>query len=453
MELAIKNGTVIDPFHKVSAKLNIGVDQGKIVALTKEDIAAEVEVDAEGLIVCPGFIDMHMHEDSYQKEQDTFDLLISNCMLKMGVTTAIGGNCGIGARHPVEYLKAVDRLGYPINLGLFVPHESIRQEVGTFSRYESIDPKYMKSMQSFLQEQLEGGCLGLSLGLEYDPGINSEEAISLMSIAGKNKKLVAIHQRSDGNQALAAIEEIIQYADQTHAKLQISHLSSMCSFGNMEDVLSFIDTYRIKGIDIGFDGYPYDAFCTFAGSAIFDTGFLKKYNYGAEYFAKLCVASSDPHEQFDEKTFYQFRESNPDALIVADLLNEAEVDRCLSHPCCIVVSDGLYSNGQGHPRGSGTFPRLIHEYVVHKKTLTLDGAIEKMTSMPAKRLGLSHKGTLGVGADADITIFDLNKIKDQATYRDPFKQPTGIEYVLINGQIALKHGEIIQSNLGKAVRA
>lgn len=453
MEFAIKNGMVIDSFHKVHAKLTVGIDQGKIVALTKESLTAETEIDAEGLIVCPGFIDMHMHEDSYQKEQNAFDLLISNCMLKMGVTTAIGGNCGIGAPDPIEYLKAIDRLGYPINLGLFVPHESIRQEVGTFSRYEEVDSKYMKRMQSFLQEQLEGGCLGLSFGIEYDPGINSAEAISLMSIAGKNKKLVAIHQRSDGNQALAAIDEIIQYANQTNAKLQISHLSSMCSFGNMEEVLSFIDTYRMKGMDIGFDGYPYNAFCTSAGSAVFDRGFLKKYNYGTEYFAKLCVASPETHEQFDETTFYQYRESHPDALIVADLLNEAEVERCLAHPSCIVVSDGIYSNGQGHPRGSGTFPRLIHEYVVHKKTLTLDGAIEKMTSMPAQRLGLSHKGTLGVGADADITIFDFNKIKDQATYREPFKQPTGIEYVLINGEIALEHGEIIQNNLGRAIRA
>jgi N-acyl-D-amino-acid deacylase len=155
----------------------------------------------------------------------------------------------------------------------------------------------------------------------------------------------------------------------------------------------------------------------------------------------------------NKESFEQLRRQCPDTLIVAHILKEKEVDRCITHPTGIVVSDGLYSGKQGHPRGSGTFPKLIREYVMDKKLLTLNGAIEKITSMPAARLGLKRKGTLSVGADADITIFDPLSIKDEATYQEPMKGPSGIEYVIINGQIALKNGEIINSGLGKAVRA
>lgn len=452
-ELVIKNGYVIDPSNRVGSKLNVGISGGKIAAVTNDPISGDAEINAEGLIVSPGFIDMHMHEDSYNEENDSFDFVISDSMLRMGVTTAIAGNCGIGTREPVAYLDAVDRLGYPINLGMLAPHESLRDAFGNFDKYEPVDPCYIDGMKELLNRQLKGGCIGLSLGIEYDPGIQKEEATQLMRVAAKNNKIVTIHQRSDGNQAVSSVEEIINYAASTGASLQISHLSSMCSFGNMKEVISIIDSYRMQGLDIGFDGYPYYAFCTFLGSAVFDEGFLDKYNYGDEYYKKLKLASGDLQAiEFNKESFYRFRKQNPDTLIIADLLNAGEVDLCVTHPTGIVVSDGLYNNGQGHPRGSGTFPKLIREYVINKKLLTLDTAIEKITSMPAKRLGLTQKGTLGKGADADITIFDLDKIKDEATYQEPLKKPSGINYVIIDGKIALKDGEILRNDLGRSVR-
>jgi len=308
-------------------------------------------------------------------------------------------------------------------------------------------------MSDLLQTHLDGGCLGLSLGMEYIPGINKAEATALMRVAEKNDKIVTVHQRSDGDRALSSVEELIAYAAETGAKLQISHLSSMCSFGSMEEAISIIDSSRSKGLDVLFDGYPYYAFCTAIGSAVFDEGFLKKYNYGDEYYARLQV---DPGylqgKEMNKSVFYALRKSDPGALVVAHLLNGEEVDQCIIHPASVVVSDGLYHNGQGHPRGSGTFPRLIREYVIEKKLLTLEDAIEKITCMPAKRMGLSEKGSLKIGSDADITIFDLNKIKDGATYQEPLKQPDGIEYVIINGKIALSGGKIINDRLGKSVR-
>lgn len=453
-DLVIQNGLVIDPSNRIYSRLNVGVKNGRIAAVTRDGIRGAAEIDAAGLVVSPGFIDMHIHEDLYHAEKDAFVFVISDSMLKMGVTTVIGGNCGKGSvMNPVEYLDAVDRLGCPINIGMLAPHEKLRATFGDFNKYKPVGQNEIDSMSKLLQKHLDGGCLGLSLGMEYTPGIDEAEVTALMSVVEKNHKIVTVHQRSDGDRAISSVEEVISYAASTRCKLQISHLSSMCSFGGMEEAISIIDSCRSEGLDIGFDGYPYYAFCTSLGSAVFDDGFLERYHYGDEYYARLQVASGNSQgNEMNKEALHALRKKEPGALIVAHLLNEEEVVQCITHPACIVVSDGLYSNGQGHPRGSGTFPKLIREYVIEKKLLTLEDAIEKITCMPAKRMGLSGKGSLKIGSDADITIFDLNKIKDGATYQEPRKQPTGIEYVIINGETALKSGEIVKNCLGKSVR-
>lgn len=453
-DLVIHNGLVIDPSGRIYSQLNVGVKNGRVSAVTRDNINGNIEINADGLVVTPGFIDMHIHEDPYNPEKGDFEFVISDTMLKMGVATVVGGNCGIGTmKNPVEYLNAVDRLGYPVNIGMLSPHEKLRAALGDFSRYESVSQCDIDGMSELLQNHLDGGCLGLSLGFEYIPGINEAEATALMRVTGKNNKLVTVHQRGDGDQAISSIEELLCYAAETGAKLQISHLSSMCSFGSMDEAISIIDSRRSEGLDVLFDGYPYYAFCTSIGSAVFDEGFLEKYHYGDEYYARLQIdAEYLQGKEMNKDVFLALREKDPGALVVAHLLNGEEVDCCITHPASIVVSDGLYSNGQGHPRGSGTFPKLIREYVIEKKLLTLEDAIEKITWMPAKRMGLTGKGSLKTGADADITIFDLNKIRDGASYQQPLKQPSGIEYVIINGEIALKSGEIIKNRLGRSVR-
>ena len=452
-DLIISNGHVIDPFNKISSKLNIGIHKGKIACISNKQITGKKEINAEDLVVTPGFIDMHMHEDPYDEKEDSFAFCISNAMLNMGVTTAVGGNCGLGPKNPIEYLDAIDRKGYPINLAMYAPHESLRNSFGDFDKYGPVDKECVKKMAELLQQQLDLGCIGLSMGLEYIPGTNHYEANELMKVASKNNKLVAVHQRGDAKQAMSSIEELVCYAKSSHAALQISHVSSMCSFGQMEETLSAIDFYRSQELDVGFDCYPYYAFCTFIGSAVFDEGFLEKYNLGDDAYSKLQMTSGEfAGQRCSKDTFEALRKKDPEALIIAYLLGEEEVDMAIAHPASIVVSDGLYNNGQGHPRGSGTFPRLINEYVNKKKILTLDSAIEKITYLPAKRMGFSSKGTLSIGSDADITVFDLKKIEDSATYLAPMNKPKGIEYVIIGGEIALERSNIIKATLGMAIR-
>ena len=452
-DIVINNGFIIDPFNKINSMINVGILNGKIASISKEHLYGNNEINAQGMIVTPGFIDMHIHEDPYNAKEDSFAFCISNTMLNMGVTTAIAGNCGIGPKDPIEYLDAVDRNGFPINLAMYSPHESLRNNIGDFDKYCPVNKDVAEKMVSLLKLQLDQGCIGFSMGVEYIPGIDDYEATQLMKVAAKSNKPVAVHQRADAKQAIPSVIELINYSKSTGAALQISHVSSMCSFGQMEETLSIIDYHRSQGMDIGFDSYPYYAFCTFIGSACFDEGFLEKYDLDDDSYSKLLMASGDlAGKRCTKDTFKEQRSKDPKALVIAYLLGEKEVDMAITHPGSIIVSDGLYNNGQGHPRGSGTFPRLINEYVNKKKLLTLETAIEKITYLPAKRMGLLPKGTLSLGADADITIFDLNKIEDGSTYLEPVNKPLGIEYVIIGGEIALKHGNIVNSKLGKSIR-
>lgn len=453
-DIVINGGHVIDPANRISSKLNIGISGNSIVSLSPEKLSGVKEIDAEGMIVAPGFIDMHMHEDEFLKDSEEFSYCISNTMLRMGVTTAVGGNCGIatGLLNPSKYLDMVDRKGFPINMAMLAPHEILRNSLGSFDKYKPVGKDVIAQMAKALGEYLEQGCIGLSMGLEYIPGIDVNELNGLMAVSAKHGKVTAIHMRDDAENSIPALMELIESAEVHNAPLQISHISSMCSFGQMERALSIVDSYRSRGMDIGFDSYPYYAYCTYIGAALFDDGFLKKYGLGDEGYSRLEIASgSHSGTRCTKELFQEVRRTEPKAFVVAHLLNEAEVDMAVSHPAGMVISDGIYSNGQGHPRGSGTFPRLIREFVKNKRLLSLESAIEKITWLPAERYGL-RKGTLGIGADADITIFEFDRIRDGASFMEPLKEPEGISYVLIGGEIALSKGMINNGSLGRAIR-
>jgi len=453
-ELVIKNGHVIDPAKNISSTLNIGVSGGKIACVSDAPLAGAETIDAAGFVVSPGFVDIHMHEDPYDAGDDSFRLCISNAMLKMGVTTAVGGNCGLthGNADPLAYLAAVDRIGFPINFSMLAPHDCLRKGAGLTDFYKKANKKEIEAMALRLKELLEGGCLGLSLGLEYIPGTDTDEILALLSMAAEMGKAVSVHVRYDAKKSIIAVREMIDAAGRTGAALQISHVGGMCAFGQMERAISLIDSGRADGMDLEFDCYPYYAYCTAIGSAVFDDGFLEDLGLDDDSYGSLEVASGAHRgERCTKESFHAIRKAEPEALLVAHFMNEAEVDMAIRHPGCIVISDGIYSNGEGHPRGAGAFPRFIREYVVNKRMLGVEEAVRKAAYAPAKRFGLK-KGTLSPGADADITIFDLNEIKDGSTYAEPVKAPDGVEYVIIGGKTALKKGHIIDGKLGKAIK-
>lgn len=217
----------------------------------------------------------------------------------------------------------------------------------------------------------------------------------------------------------------------------------------MTQMLEIIDAYKASGYDVTADCYPYYAFSTRIGETTYDDGFLERYN--TDYSVVEICEGKYKGQRCTEKIFRELRTEAPETITVCHVMKPEDVDLALIHPNVMLASDGLLNQGQGHPRAGGTFPRFIKNYVKTGK-ISLYDAINKMTTMQAKKLGLENKGRLSKGADADIVIFDLDKIADNATFDKPVEYPVGIEYVLIAGEVALKDNQVINGSLGKSVR-
>ena len=450
MITVVKNGRVIDPYNNIDSKLNIVIKDGKILEITPYEISGEKNIDATGLIVCPGFIDIHMHEDMYHNEEDYLDEWIAKSMLNMGVTTCIGGNCGINLTEPLTYLDAVDRLKLPVNIGLMAGHTNIREcVVENSNKYNPIQTDDIKKVMYTARTYLEGGCFGISYGIRYVPGITELELIEVSKACKPENKIINAHVRDDAKNIIWATKEFIKVGMKLDIPIQNSHIGSMGGYGQMKELLRLLDSVKSSGLDITSDCYPYYAFSTRIGETTYDDGFLERYNI--DYDSIEISEGKYKGQRCTKNIFDELRKNSPDTITVGHVMNEKDIDMAILHPNVMIASDGFLHNEQGHPRAAGTFPRLIDKYVKTGK-LSLYDAINKMTTMQAKKLGLSNKGNLSKGSDADITIFSYDEIKDNATFDNPIKKPDGIKYVLIRGSVALKDGEIVNGKLGTSVR-
>ena len=447
MKTLIKNGFVIDPANHVQAKLNVLVEDGKIAAIGRDTMQADTVIDAENRVVCPGFIDIHMHEDPVKDgkiERSIFD-----AMLRMGVTTAVGGNCGINVYDPSEYLNIVDRDGAPVNVMMFAGHQFFREKVGGTDKYAPISDAQLEELKVELAQALKNGCVGISYGLRYVPGTGRKEFLQTASCCAPEKRLISAHVRDDEARIFGAVAEVAEAAELYGIPVQVSHIGSMGGFGQMTELLRQVDGYRMNGLDVLCDCYPYFAFSTRIGATTYDDGWLERYH--CDYSACQLMEGKYKGQRCTKESFEEMRRDFPECLTVCYVMDESDIRLALSDPGVILGSDGLIDNGQGHPRAAGSFPKFIADFVRHGD-LTLYEAVRKMTSAAAERLGLSNKGRLNVGADADIVIFDPEQIRDGATFDEPMLAPKGIDYVLIGGQIAAKDCEIVNAGLGRALR-
>ncbi len=447
--ILIKNGHVVDPAQGLDENINVFIRGGKIECLTHEEPAAELVIDAFGKIVCPGFIDIHMHEDIYNAENGTFEKSMAESALRMGVTLQVGGNCGLNVYEPAEYLDAADRIGFPVNIGLMAGHTFLRDLHAKCSKYESAEESEIKLMVKHAESLLERGCLGISFGVKYIPGTTWEEIISLVKLCRRNDKLVSAHVRQDVDGVFDAALELAEMGREGGVKVQFSHVGSMGGYGQMEKLLKDIDGYRKSGIDMMCDCYPYDAFSTFIGETTYDDGFLERYQAG--YDSILIVNGKYAGKRCDRNIFEELRKTAPDTATVGYFMRDSEVELALKAPFVMLGSDGVRQDGKGHPRASGAFARFIKKYVATGK-VGLSCGIGKMTSMAAERLNVTKKGNLRTGSDADVVIFDLDKVCDKATYEDGQIPSVGFDYVIIGGDVAVKNDIIVNDKLGRAVR-
>ena len=447
--ILIKNGYVVDPKQNVNEKINVLIKDGKIAALTYDFPEADVIIDASEKIVSPGFIDIHTHEDEYDIKTGKILTGMSESALRMGVTLRVCGNCGINVYDPAEYLDTTDRDGAPVNIGLMAGHTFLRNLKGERNKYEPVSVSDIQNMLKAAESYLESGCLGISFGLKYIPGTTRDEIMALVRLCKKQNKLITAHVRNDVDGVFAATDELAEIGKSAQVRVQFSHIGSMGGYGQMTELLKKIENYRNDEVDIMCDCYPYDAFSTAIGETTYDDGFLASYR--ADYDSILIVSGKYAGQRCNKEIFKELRATAPHTATVGYFMRGEDIDTALTSPLVMLGSDGIRQDGKGHPRASGTFARFIKNYIKTGKVTLIDG-ISKMTSMPADRLGLLNKGNLIVGSDADVVIFDLKKVKDNATYENGQLPSEGFSCVLIGGDVALINDKIINNRLGRAVR-
>lgn len=447
-DLVILNGNIIDPIDGEYQK-NIGIKDGKIVEISDKNLSGKEEIDLEGKKIAPGFIDIHMHEDELINGVIKYDTF--NFMALMGVTTAVGGNCGLGCVNIKEYLSTFDKQGAPVNYAGLIGNAKLREYIGCDDRYHPAKKDEIKKMGEIIKEGMQNGALGLSFGLEYTPGVSTEEFMELSKIVSEYpKKMVACHYRFDAIRSLEALSEMIIVARETKVKFEISHIGSCIAFGQMEEGLKMLDAAIDSGIDIMADLYPYNAFATYIGTAVFDPGCFERWGVG--YDAIQIADGKYSGQRCNKEIFDYLRENEPNTMAVAFVMNDDEVSEAMKNKHIMIGSDGLMANGLGHPRGVGTFPRVLGKYVRQEHVIDLITAINKMTYMPAQRLGLKSKGRIKEGYDADITIFDYEKVIDNATFEKPNLISNGIEYVIVNGVKTVVNGNLTGSKPGISIK-
>ena len=451
MKISICGGRVVDPANQIDSELNLLLDGGKVAAVTTETPQADLRIDACGKIVSPGFVDIHMHEDPVDdgKLYTDNERAIFHCMLRMGVTTAVGGNCGENKFHPADYLDLVDRDGAAVNVAMLAGHEFFRLRAGCTNKYAPATAAQKDQMAREITKSLRRGCAGVSYGIRYVPGIDMGELIRTAQGCQAGGKPIAAHIRSDAEEIYDAAREFLDAGAALGVPVQISHIGSMAGFGQMEKFLSLVDGYKTKNKRISCDCYPYAAFSTGIGSTTYDPGWLER--YGCDYSVVELCEGKYKGQRCTKEIFEELRRDFPETMTVCYVMQAAEVERAYRHPGVMLGSDGTLSRGQGHPRAAGAFPKLLADYVRPGK-MSLYEAINKMSTLPARQMGFENKGKLSVGADADIVIFDLDKVQDRATFASPVLPPAGIDWVLVNGQLAAVDGSVINGRAGRAVR-
>ncbi len=448
LDLLLTGGSCPDFEAGQLRRMNVGIEKGKIVYLGEEEPEAARRIDAAGKVVSPGFIDIHMHEENFTDEGKQY--IIAELMLKMGVTTACGGNCGIQNQPVGEFRRVIEELGgSPVNYVMLAGYNQMRYELG-LGHKEPLPDEKREELKKLLQRELAAGAAGISFGIEYDPGItfaDMQQALELLQ--GDSRYLAAAHFREADSGAISSVEEMIRLAETTGVRFQISHLISCSGFGQMKKSLELIEKSASSSPLVRYDTYPYNAFATYIGSEVFEDESLAQW---CRDISKIML-TEEPYKNVycTKELLDKARKEYPQMLAVGFIMNEEEVSMAVAAKYGMIGSDGILNRGNGHPRAAGTFPRVLGKYVREEKALSLMEALQKITLDPAERLSLDGKGRIAEGADADITVFDPDVIIDGASYDDIYIQSEGIDYVIVGGRIAMDHKQVVDARAGRFI--
>ena len=486
-DIVLKNGKVIDGSGNSWFYSDVAVKGNKIVLIQKNIQAGNAKtIDATGLIISPGFIDVHTHIEGDEIKTPTADNFILD-----GVTTVVTGNCGASKVMIGEYLKFLDSLRLSVNVATLIGHNDVRRAViGNANR--APDESEMQKMELLVDQAMLQGAVGLSTGLIYIPGTYSktDEIVRLAKVAARNNGLYASHMRNEGDSVLIAIQEAIAIGREAKIPVEISHfkLSGQRNWGRSNESVPMIIAARKEGLDVTIDQYPYTASSTSMSTMIPDEILadgadsvkarlqrpdVRKYvienmlknlkKRKLKHFSYAVVAYHKADTTLNGKSVEEINllkgkkhKAKYEAETVIDLMlqggagmvfhgmSDEDVEAIMKYPFNMFASDASireYGQGKPHPRGYGTNSRVLSMYVRDKKIISLEEAIRRMTSLPAQKFQLKERGLIHEGMIADIVVFDEMKVKDLSTYDNPHQYSTGFRYVLVNGQLVVENNK------------
>jgi N-acyl-D-aspartate/D-glutamate deacylase len=442
-DLVIEGGRVLDPETGLDATRNIGVTGSKIARISADSLKAKRVINASGLVVAPGFIDLHQHgQDADSGRVKALDGVTTALEMEIGVPDVAKFlkqkeghsliNYGTTASHPAARAMA---------FGTAVPDGGIVPKAGVATD-QPASPDQLQRITERLKQELAAGALGIGMGIQYTPGATRLEVIQIFRVAAEKHVPVFTHVRSVGRiepgSSIESISEVIGAAAVTGASLHIVHINSSCLKDSVE-CLAMVAGARTRGLDITTEAYPYTAGMTDLTSALFNPGWQEKLGIGYD-----ALQLPDTGERLTKARFDELHASAQPHMVVIHSNTQEMVDAVIPSPLVIIASDGL----KGHPRNAGTFSRILAQYVREKHSVTLMDAIRKMTLMPAQVLEKSTpaahaKGRLQEGADADIVVFDPQTIADRATYQSPMEPSVGVRYLIVEGTLLVDQGKLV----------
>jgi N-acyl-D-amino-acid deacylase len=486
-DLIIRNGSIIDGTGAPAHHGDIAVRGDRIETVGAVSGTAKREIDAHGFAVAPGLIDVHSHDDAAVLRDPRVDFKIMQ-----GVTTDVAGNCGAGVAPandafrlfyergfaPIlgdtelpwsttaEYFAAVDVAHPACNVAAYVPQGVVRYNVMGQEKRPPTEAE-LAQMQALIEEAMQAGAIGMSTGLVYVPGTYAQtpELIACAKTVAKYGGIYTSHIRNESLGVLDAVAEAIEIGERSGCGVQISHhkAGGPAAFGLTKQSLPFIAAARARGVDVTIDVYPYVASSS-GLAAMFRAGREEafaaspaiiasvKYNherYEGRYISDIAAELDLPIGDAIRKILHD-EENSPSVIMF--IMDEDDVRRVVADDHCMVGSDGLPSGGKPHPRLYGTMARVLEKYVREDGVLSLEEAVRKMTSLPARKHLLKDRGVLKAGAFADVVVFDPQTIADVATYTEPRQYPAGIEHVVVNGSIAVEQGRQTDARAGRMLR-
>ena len=473
--------------------LDVGVEVDRVVEIAPSISAESAEVlDAEGLVLAPGFIDVHSHDD--------FHVLIEPEVrhnILQGITTVIVGNCGFGAagseagkvqmkaiNEPsadlpdwavyAGYLEEVDKTSPALNVAALIGHHTARrQAMGGIENRPPTDNE-MADMLASVEEGMEAGAVGMSTGLVYEPGryASTEEVVDLAKIVGRHGGLYVSHMRDEGAGLLDSVKETLHIGEASESAVEISHHKTVgkSNWGQVVRSLEMIEEAVAKGQDVTADQYPYTARSTVL-FALVQNGTFAPGDGGAmgkSEPSEVLLCSVPGQADFEGRTLQSFVEEfdlpgeeaakkllsdySNEILVAAFGMDEGDVRMVMAHSSTMIGTDGLDRGSKPHPRAWGTYPRVLGKYVREEGIISLEDAIYKMSGFPAKKFQIANRGLIKKGFYADLVIFDPDTVIDNATYENSRVGPAGIPHVIVNGQFAVRDGQHAGSRSGRALR-